>query len=147
MKVCQLSLLVVALITGTLMGASQALAADGRPSQTTLASMGLADLHVMTDSEGLAVRGLGYYGASAAGKSWASIAGYGASAGSVNSYNAKGKYVAGGRNESEAGLEVKTSGGYGNHGNKSNNSHGSSKPKSIKIEVFAGGSSIGFTKR
>jgi len=151
MKVYQLSLLVVALITGALMGASQALAADGRPSQATLASMGLADLNVMTDSEGLAVRGLGYYGASAAGKSWASIAGYGASAGSVNSYNAKGKYLAGGRNESEAELEVKTGGGYDNHGggygNKSKNSHGSSKPKSIKIEVFAGGSSIGFTKR
>jgi hypothetical protein len=133
------------------MGASQALAAGGLPSQATLSAMGLAELRVMSDSEGLAIRGLGYSGASAAGKSWASIAGYGAAAGSVNSYNAKGKYLAGGRNESEAELEIKVGDNHNNHGggggydNKSKGGH-NSKPQSIKIEVSAGGSSIGFTK-
>ena len=141
MKVRLLILLVVA------MGASQALAAGGVPSQATLASMGLANLRVMTDSEGLAIRGLGYYGASAAGKSWALIAGHGAAAGSTNSYNAKGKYLAGGRNESEAELEIKVGNNHGGGGydKKSKGGH-NSKPQSIKIEVSAGGSSIGFTK-
>ena len=146
MKVRLLILLVV------VMGASQALAAGGVPSQATLASMGLANLRVMSDSEGLAIRGLGYNGASAAGKSWASIAGHGAAAGSTNSYNAKGKHLAGGRNESEAELEIEVGGNHGgnNHGggygSKSKGGHGSSKPKSIEISVSAGGSSFGFRK-
>ena len=150
MKVCQLGLLVVALLLGAALGASQALAAGGVPSQATLASMGLADLRVMTDSEGLAIRGFGFQGASAAGKSWASIAGYGASAGSTNSYNANGKNAASGHNVSYAALDIKD-GGYDGHGggdyrNNSNCNPCNSKPQSIKISVIAGGSSGGYTK-
>lgn len=151
MKVCQLGLLVL------MMGASQAFAADGLPSQATLAAMGLGELRVMSDSEGLAIRGLGYQGVSAAGKSWAAIAGSGAAAGSQNSYDAKGSKAAGGHNVSFASLEIKKSGGGNDHGgggydNRSNSGHGNSghgnsKPQSIKISVIAGGASGGYTKR
>jgi len=147
MKVFQLSLLVVALAS-----ASQASAANGLPSQATLEAMGLSGLNVMTDSEGLAIRGLGYTGASAYGKSWANVSTHYASAGSVNGYNVKGKHLAGGRNESEAEVEIEFKkghgGGYGDKKSKGGQDGGyGSKPKSIEISVFAGGSSIGFTKK
>ncbi len=156
MKVCQLGLLVVALIVGAQLGASQALAASGLPSDTTLAAMGLSDLRVMSDSEGLTVRGLGYNGASAYGKSFAAVSSHGATAGSTNGYNAKGKYVAAGHNNSYAGIEVETGGGHDNGGGYGNSSKGghngghgdncNSCPKSIKIKAFSGGFSIGIRK-
>jgi hypothetical protein len=152
MKVCLLGLTVLALA-----GASQVWAANGRPSNETLSAMGLSDLKVMTDAEGLSVRGMGWYGASAAGKSFAVVSAYGAMAGSTNGYSAQGKYKASGENESYAGVEVKQSGGYGGgHGNNSYGSsgggHGSSgggyggKPKSIAIQAYSGGSSTGHRK-
>src|SRR3989304_5703758 len=98
MKVCQLTLLVVALFFGTLLGASQALAAGGLPSDATLAAMGLSELRVMTDGEGLAVRGLGFNGANAYGQSFAVVSTLYGSAGSFNGYNASGKYKASGEN-------------------------------------------------
>lgn len=156
MKVCLLGLATLALV-----GASQVWADNGRPSNETLSAMGLADLQVMSDTEGLSVRGMGWYGASASGKSFAAVAAYGAMAGSTNSYNAKGKYKAGGDTESYAGVEVKQSGGHGGGHNSygSGGGHGSSgggygssgggyggKPKSISIEAFSGGSSGAFRK-
>ena len=116
MRVCQLGLLVVALLFGASLGASQALAADGLPSHATLSAMGLGELRVMSDSEGLAIRGLGFQGASAAGKSWASISGHGAYAGSKNSYDVDGKKSASGHTVSFAALEIKKGGGHDDHG-------------------------------
>ena len=153
MKLCQLGLLVMALFVGALMTTSQALAACGLPSDTTLAAMGLSDLRVMSDSEGLAIRGLGFNGASAYGKSFAVVSSHGATAGSVNGYNANGKYVAAGHNNSYAGIEVESGDGHDNGGGYGNNSKGghgdncnSCQPKSIKIKAFSGGSSIGIRK-
>jgi len=150
MKVCLLTLLVAALAVGAQLGTSQALAAGGVPSDATLAAMGLADLHVLTDSEGLAVRGLGYsgFGASAFGKSWAVISTPHGSAGSFNGYNAVGNHQASGDNFSFAGVEFQSSGGY--HG-KSKGSYGGNKCNSCggyggqprSIGIFSGGSSTG----
>lgn len=146
MKVCLLGLLVAALA-----GASQALAVDGRPSDATLASMGLSDLQVMSDLDGLAVRGMGFGGAWAYGQSFAAVSTkYGSSA-STNGYRSEGNYAAGGENFSFAGVEVKKSGG--SHGGNSCNScggyggnGGGSKPKTWSIGAFAGGSSTGYRK-
>jgi hypothetical protein len=145
MKVCQLGLLVAALA-----GVSQAFAADGQPSGATLAAMGLSDLRVMSDHDGLAVRGMGFGGAWAYGQSFAAVSTkYGSSA-STNGYSAEGKYQAGGENYSFAGVEVKKSGG--SHGGNSCNScggyggNGGSKPKTWSIGAFAGGSSTGYRK-
>jgi len=142
MKVCQLGLLVMAM-----MGTSQAQAADGRPSDATLTAMGLSDLHVMTDREGLTVRGLGFHGASAYGQSFAVVSTLFGSAGSFNGYQASGKHKASGENFSFAGVEIKTGGSHGGYGKKSKSSygggHGGMKPRSIQINAFAGGSSTG----
>jgi hypothetical protein len=116
-----LSLVAAALVCAA---GSTVLANDGLIASTTLSSMGLGSLEVMSDAEGLAVRGLGYSGghnsygghknkhdskkpwASAEGKSWAvaGIDGYHeeAAAGSHNEYAAEGKYHASGNNFSEA---------------------------------------------
>jgi hypothetical protein len=152
MKVCQLCLVLVAM-----MGASQALAANGLPSQADLAAMGLSGIEVMTDSEALAVRGLGFNGTSAYGHSFAFVSSQGSSAGSVNGYKAKGKHFSAGRNESEAELEIEVSGGHnggygGNSKKKGGHSSGghcnvcSPKPFSVSIEASAGGSSIAIRK-
>lgn len=157
MKVCQLSLLIAALFVGALLGVSPACAAGGLPSDSTLAAMGLSDLRVMSDSEGLTVRGLGYNGASAAGKSFAVVSSHGATAGSTNSYNAKGNKFAAGANGSYAGVEVETGGGHNNgggYGSSSKGGHGGGhgndcnvcQPQSIKIKAFSGGSSFGVRK-
>jgi len=131
MRVCLLGLLVA------VMAVSQSSAA-GVPSQATLADMGLAGLAVMSDDEALAVRGFGYRSASAAGQSWASVAVQGGSAGSENSYNAKGKKVAKGHTLSFAAIEVEHGGG---HGSKGKGGHGGGKPKSVSIKAISGGSS------
>jgi len=123
-----LSLLAAALVC---VAGTNAVASD-EISTTTLSSMGLSGLQVMTDSQALEVRGMGYMGsrnsyrnrhddhkkkaekpwAAANGKSWASVELGGrhsseeAGAGSRNSYAAEGKYFAGGQNYSEAALST-----------------------------------------
>ena len=155
MKVCQLAVLVAALVIGALAANSPVLAAEGVPSDATLAAMGLSGLNVISDSEGLAVRGMGW--TSAYGQSFAVVSIKGATAGSTNGYKASGKKQASGENFSFAGVEVKHGGGhggggYGNqsyggggHGGGCNDGCGHS-PKPIKINAFAGGSSIGSRK-
>jgi len=64
-----------------LSGSAQA--ADGVPSDTTLKAMGLAGMHIMSDTEAMAIRGLGFeppkrkkgHGSSSSawGNSWASV--------------------------------------------------------------------------
>lgn len=158
MKVCQL-----ALVAAALLAASSAFAADGRPSDTTLAAMGLSGLNVISDDDGLAVRGFGYNGASAYGQSFAVVATNGAAAGSTNGYKASGKKKAAGANLSFAGVEVKQGGGYGggdygplySQGGNNGGGHGGDcydncgggyKPKSIKVFAISGGSSFGSIK-
>jgi hypothetical protein len=150
MKVCKLALTLAALLA-----TPQTFATDGRPSDSTLAAMGLADLNVISDDAGLAVRGHGFFGAKAYGQSFAAVAAKGGIASSTNGYFAKGNKYAGGDNFSFAGVEVKQSGGhYGSgHGNQSYGSgggHGSSGGhgggKSFSIGAFAGGSSSGYRK-
>ena len=140
MKVCQLGLLAAALVAVGMISASQA--ADGQPSGATLAAMGLSDLRVMNDSEGLAVRGLGWSGSSAYGQSFAVVATHGAVAGSSNGYKSSGKKVAGGSNLSYAAVEVSKGGGHGG-GCYDDCGH---QVKSVKVKAIAGGSSIGFRK-
>jgi hypothetical protein len=95
-----------------------------QPNQQVLSDMGLGSLVVMSDSDALSVRGMGYAPVKAYGSSWASISGKGGSAGSKNSYSATGKHAAWGEANSEAGIEIKK----GHHNTKS-------------VTVFAGGSS------
>jgi hypothetical protein len=95
--------------------------ADQGISSGTLDSMGLSGLAVMSDSDAMSIRGMGYRGGSrsgykhkkdnrpnaeADGKSWAEVEldGYKeeAEAGSRNSYEANGIYEASGDNFSEA---------------------------------------------
>ncbi len=66
----------------------------------------MTDLIVMSDVEGLSVRGLGYAPVKVAGWGFAKVSYKGASAGSKNSYEATGKHKAWGSNESEAGVEI-----------------------------------------
>ena len=95
--------------------------ADQGIATSTLSEMGLSGLVVMSDSQAMAIRGMGYRGhdgykskkangASASGKSWAKVDLDGrheeAEAGSRNEYKAKGKYEASGENFSEATLAV-----------------------------------------
>lgn len=163
MKVCKSIFTLAALLAS-----SQVFAAEGRPSSSTLAAMGLADLNVISDDAGLAVRGHGFFGAKAYGQSFAAVAAKGGIAGSTNGYFAKGKKYAGGDNFSFAGVEVKQYGGHkggghksggkkgGSYGNQSYGSgggHGSSGGhgghgggKSFSIGAFAGGSSSGYRK-
>lgn len=122
-----LSLLAAALVC---VAGTDAQASNGTIEAKTLDSMGLSGLSVMSDSQGLTVRGLGYAGsrnsyksgrddhkqksskpwAAAEGKSWASVSLDGrhsdeeAGAGSHNSYAAEGNYYAAGSNFSEATL-------------------------------------------
>jgi hypothetical protein len=108
----------------TMIAAMSSLAsASQQPSQSVLADMGLAGFVAMSDSEALSVRGMGYSPVRASGWSWASIKGHGASAGSENSYSAKGKHKAWGESNSEAGIKIR-------HGHKTKS-----------ITAFSGGSS------
>lgn len=102
-------------------------------STSTLDDMGLSALTVMTDSQALEVRGMGFMGshnnyksrrndhksqkaekpwAKAEGKSWANVelggkhSSESADAGTRNSYAAEGRYEASGSNFSEATLAV-----------------------------------------
>jgi hypothetical protein len=131
-----------------------------RPSQATLAAMGLGDLVVMNDTDATAIRGMGFKGgkgkkrggssARAWGSSWASINGHGASAGSRNGYDAEGEHFAAGGNLSFAGKIVVSGGGGGGGGNWANDQNGNSgghnggghKPRVKAVVVFAGGGSF-----
>lgn len=107
------------------------MSAASRPSQEVLGEMGLEGMTVMSDSEGLEVRGFGYSPVSASGYGWASVRLKGGSAGSVNKYSSKGKHSAWGSNESEAGVIVTGGGSHGSHGG-----HGGKA-----VIAFSGGSS------
>lgn len=89
--------------------------ADQRISSSTLQAMGLSGLTVMSDSDAMSIRGMGYSGSKnsyknthAKGKSWAKIELDGreayAGTGSDNEYHADGKYESSGANFSEATL-------------------------------------------
>lgn len=95
-------------------------AENGMPSQATLRAMGLSGMQVMSDREAMDVRGMGYssHGSTAIafGISYAHAGGQGASAGSLDGYFSKGKYLAGGSHGSIAGRIVITKGGGGGGG-------------------------------
>jgi len=141
MKTCVTSLFSVALLA-MLVGTAQA--QQGIPSQAMLSAMGLSGIQVMSDSEAINIRGLGYSGhghsvAIAYGKSWANVGGHGAHAGSEDGFFAKGKYKAHGKHGSYAGIIIKKGrpqhhGGHGDWGG-----HGKPKPTVKKVFVFAGG--------
>ncbi len=152
MKACVTSLLSVGLLA-TLAGSAHA--EQGLPSQAMLSAMGLSGIQVMSDSEALTIRGLGYGGHSVAiayGKSYANVGGYGAKAGSKDGFFAKGKYSAKGKHGSYAGKIIitkkggrpKHGGGGGNWGGGGGNwgGGGHGGPKVVKVKkvfVFAGG--------
>jgi hypothetical protein len=132
--------------------ASQASAAA--PSKSALADMGLAGLEVMSDSESMSVRGFGYSGTSANGRSFAIVSAGGGAAGSQNSYSAKGGKFSAGANGSIAGVIVETGGGHGgpsasSKGGKGGHGggHGGGSPKPVSIVAFGGGFSVASTKR
>jgi hypothetical protein len=132
-------------------------AEEGRPSRDTLAAMGLGSMTVMSDEEGLAVRGHGYKGGSSVsvfGASFATINGPNGGAHSENGYQADGKHKAGGQNKSYAGVTISTSGGHkpgggGSYGPKPRGNYGGGGGgyggvKTTTIKYFAGGSSSGY---
>ena len=159
MKVQKLGCVAIALVAMV----NTASAAD-RPSQATLAAMGLGGLVAMDDADALAIRGHGFKGgkggssARAWGSSYAHISGHGGSAASQNGYDAKGRHVAAGGNLSFAGIVVVQSGGGHNGGmgpaKKSGKGskgggyggggHGGGAPKVKSVTVFAGGGSFAF---
>jgi hypothetical protein len=121
-----------------------------QPSQLVLNDMGLGNLVVMSDSDALTVRGMGYSSVRAYGHSWASVSLWGASAGSENGYSSKGKRKAWGSTDSHAGVVIEVRGGHGGGkgGGKSYGGGGGRGGKggkvgggSIKVVAFSGGSS------
>ena len=83
-------------------------AVDGVPSQATLSAMGLSGMEIMSDEEGMAVRGQGF--TFAGGLSWAQIGGGFPNAASVNVSFAGGDYWSSQTNGSSADkLEVNVS--------------------------------------
>jgi hypothetical protein len=99
-------------------------AEHGMPSQATLRAMGLSGMQVMSDREAMGVRGMGYYSsrekpkAIAFGISYAKVSGhYGARAGTVDGFFAKGKHYAAGAHGSIAGkVIISFDGGGGGFG-------------------------------
>ena len=102
-------------------------AEHGMPSQATLRAMGLSGMQVMSDREAMNVRGMGYYSsrkssrkkstAIAFGISYAKVGGhYGASAGTIDGFFAKGKHYAAGKHGSKAGKVVIIYGDGGHRG-------------------------------
>jgi hypothetical protein len=96
-------------------GQSAVQAEGHRPSEQTLADMGLGGLVVMSDDEAMAVRGMGFKGGkrssvSVFGNSFATIDTPLGGAHSENGYTAEGKHFAKGANFSEAGVEIKLPG-------------------------------------
>ena len=100
----------IALAALVAFSAVPAFAAEGHVSSKSLANMGLAGMHQMNDAQGMTVRGLSV--AVVSGKSTASIAGFGGSASSTNSYFAAGHKSAEGTNLSVAADGNITTHGY-----------------------------------
>jgi hypothetical protein len=83
---------------------SLATADDGRPSRQALEQMGLGSLAVLSDEEGLAVRGHGFQSSAMAfGNSFATFNGMGGGSHSQDAYAASGKHFAKGHSFSFAG--------------------------------------------
>ncbi len=156
MRILTVALVAISMVT--LAGVAQA--DQSRPSQSTLSAMGLSGMQVMSDSQALEVRGMGYYQpynkkgvAIAYGKSYAHVQGKGASAGSKDGFYAEGRHVAGGKHGSKAKIVIVVkkgkrhggggpqpyAGGGGGGGHK-----GGKKVKSVT--VYAGGYSVAYTK-
>ena len=82
-----------------------AMADNGAISSAKLDAMGLSGIELMSDADAMQIRGQGF--SLAFGISYATISGRGgASAGSLDGYLAKGKYMAMGEHYSEAGTSV-----------------------------------------
>jgi hypothetical protein len=114
------------------------------PNQQTLNDMGLGGLTIMSDSESMSVRGMGWSPVSASGFGWAIVHVDGASAGSINKYSSKGKHKAWGENDSHAGvIIVGGKGGHGGHGGNDSCNHcgGHGGGNTKAIIAFSGGSS------
>ena len=91
--------------------ATSANAGDGRVSQQSLAKMGLAGMQVMSDAQGMQVRGTSI--AIASGTSFAVQFGGGGAAGSVNTSTGVGHHSASQNNFSVAGqTEIVTVGPF-----------------------------------
>jgi hypothetical protein len=84
-----------------------ALAGDGHVTRQSLSKMGLSGMQVMTDDQGMQIRGTSI--AVAAGGSIATIHGVGGSASSTNTYYAAGSHSASGSNVSFAADGTTTS--------------------------------------
>lgn len=138
----RLSLVAAALVVAA---TSSARAAEGVPSDGTLAAMGLAGLNVISDNDGLGIRGMGYSGTNAYGHSFAVVSIKGAKAGSTNGYEASGKKLAAGANLSFAEAEVSKGKGGHRGGCYDSCGHGG-KPKTVTVRAIAGGGSIGIRK-
>ncbi len=80
--------------------AASAMAGEGRLSDQSLAKMGLAGMHSMSDAQGMHIRGMSVI---VGGGSTASINGVGGHASSTNFYLATGAHSASGDNASVAG--------------------------------------------
>ena len=137
-------------------------AEHGMPSQATLRAMGLSGMQVMSDREAMGVRGMGYYSsrekpkAIAFGISYAKVSGhYGARAGTIDVFFAKGKHYAAGAHGSIAGkVVINFGGGYdsppknptyttnGNGGPPKVPPHDGGGVKVKAIVVFAGGFAV-----
>jgi hypothetical protein len=125
-----------ALSVVSLVAFSPVIYAQGQPSKSDLQQMGLGGMTIVSDEEGMAVRGMGYgmgpsgySSAKASGNSFATInLGDLGGAHSENSYSASGKNKAGGDNFSFAGVSISSTtsngghkppkGGNGGYGNK-----------------------------
>ncbi|MCH8839585.1 MAG: hypothetical protein IH831_02695 [Planctomycetes bacterium] len=116
------SLIVVLVASMVVAFVGVAQAEHGMPSQATLRAMGLSGMQVMSDREAMGVRGMGYYSsrkssrkkstAIAFGISYAKVGGhYGASAGTIDGFFAKGKHFAAVKHGSKAGKVVIIYGG------------------------------------
>jgi hypothetical protein len=95
---------------------SSVLAAEDRPSQALLEQMGLGGMVVMSDADGMSVRGHGFQGGRSSsvrvfGNSFATINGRNGGAHSENGYVVEGKHFAAGANGSVAGVIHTSSGG------------------------------------
>ena len=117
-------------------------AEEGRPSQAALEQMGLGGLAVISDEEGMSVRGHGYnHGSTHSsvnvfGNSFATIQTPLGDAHSENGYAASGKHYASGKNGSWAGVKIVTSHGTPGHGRPG---HGGAATTVKSIKFFAGG--------
>ena len=82
-------------------------AENGAIDRATLNAMGLAGINLLSDDAAMEIRGLGYKpGSLAFGISYAKTGGKGGSAGTLDGFLAKGRYMAMGEHLSEAGTSV-----------------------------------------